>query len=51
VLGFLICGFIWWNLSPAAKIAGSIWLAIGIVYGAWKTSWFRTQMSFEVVEE
>jgi putrescine importer len=51
VLGFLICGFIWWNLSPPAKIAGSIWLAVGIVYGAWKTSWFRTQMSFDVPEE
>jgi putrescine importer len=51
VLGFLICGFIWWNLSPPAKIAGSIWLAVGIIYGAWKTSWFRTQMSFDVPEE
>ena len=51
VLGFLICGFIWWNLSPPAKIAGSIWLGVGIVYGAWKTSWFRTQMSFDVPAE
>jgi putrescine importer len=51
VLGFLICGFIWWNLSPPAKIAGSIWLAVGIVYGAWKTSWFRNQMSFDVPAE
>src|SRR6266849_5448974 len=51
VLGFVICAFIWWNLSPPAKIAGTIWLGVGIAYGAWKTSWFRTQMSFDVPEE
>ena len=51
ILGFLICGFIWWNLSSPAKIAGTIWLALGIAYGAWKTSWFRKQMSFEVPPE
>jgi putrescine importer len=50
-LGFVICGFIWWHLSPPAKIAGSIWLAVGIIYGAWKTSWFRKQMSFDVPAE
>jgi putrescine importer len=50
-LGFLICGFIWWNLSPPAKIAGSIWLALGIAYGAWKTSWFRQEMSFDTPAE
>jgi putrescine importer len=50
-VGFLFCGWIWWNLSPPAKIAGSIWLALGIAYGAWKTSGFRKQMSFEVPPE
>jgi amino acid transporter len=51
VLGFVICAFIWWNLSPPAKIAGAIWLCIGIAYGAWKTSWFRARMSFDVPAE
>jgi len=51
VLGFLICGFIWWNLSPPAKIVGTIWLAVGIAYGAWKTSWFRNEMSFDATAE
>lgn len=51
VLGFLICAFIWWNLSPPAKIAGTIWLCVGIAYGAWKTSGFRKQISFEAAEE
>ena len=50
-LGFLICGFIWWNLSPPAKIVGTIWLALGIAYGAWKTSWFRNEMSFDAAPE
>ena len=51
VLGFLVCAAIWWNLSPPAKIAGSIWLAIGVAYGAWKTNFFRKEMSFEIPPE
>jgi putrescine importer len=50
-VGFFFCGWIWWNLSPPAKVAGSIWLALGLAYGAWKTSGFRKQMSFEVPPE
>ncbi|MGB7844554.1 MAG: APC family permease [Candidatus Acidiferrum sp.] len=51
VIGFVVCGAIWWNLSPPAKIAGSIWLALGVAYGAWKTNFFRKEMSFEVPPE
>jgi amino acid transporter len=51
VLGFVICAFIWWNLSGPAKIAGSIWLAVGIVYGAIKTRGFRDIMRFEEAAE
>ena len=51
VTGFVVCGAIWWNLSPPAKIAGGIWLALGVIYGAWKTSGFRKEMSFEVPAE
>jgi putrescine importer len=51
VLGFLICGFIWWNLSKPAKIAGAIWLVVGIIYGGFKTSWFRNEMSFDAAPE
>ncbi len=50
-IGFIVCGIIWWSLSPPAKIAGTIWLALGIAYGAWKTSGFRKEMSFEVPPE
>ena len=51
VLGFVVCAAIWWNLSPPAKIAGTIWLALGVAYGAWKTNFFRKEMSFEVPPE
>jgi putrescine importer len=51
LIGFVVCLVIWWSLSPPAKIAGTIWLALGIAYGAWKTSGFRKQMSFEIPPE
>ena len=51
VLGFVVCAAIWWNLSPPAKKYGAIWLAIGVAYGAWKTNFFRKEMSFEVPPE
>ena len=50
-IGFIVCAIIWWNLSPPAKIAGSIWLTLGVAYGAWKTNFFRKEMSFEVPPE
>ena len=34
VLGFVTCFFIWWGLGSTAKLAGGIWLAFGILYGA-----------------
>jgi len=52
VLGFLICAFIWWNLSRPAKIAGTVWLAVGLVYGAWRTRGFRSDLiKFDVPAE
>jgi len=51
VLGFVVCAVIWWNLSPRAKIAGTIWLTLGVAYGAWKTNFFRKEMSFDVPPE
>jgi putrescine importer len=51
LIGFVVCAVIWWSLSPPAKIAGTIWLALGVAYGVWKTSGFRKQMSFEIPPE
>lgn len=31
--GFLVCLYIWLNLRSTARIAGLVWLSLGIVYG------------------
>jgi amino acid transporter len=46
LLGFVICLYLWLSLGSAAKIAGLVWLALGVLYGAWRTSWFRKPMDF-----
>ncbi len=51
ILGFFICLGLWWSLSVPAKILGSIWMALGIAFGIWKTRGFREQLSFEVPPE
>jgi amino acid transporter len=51
ILGFFICLALWWSLTVPAKILGTIWMALGIAFGAWKTRGFREQLSFEVPAE
>jgi amino acid transporter len=51
VVGFLVCLGLWWNLSVPAKVVGTIWMAAGIAFGAWKTNWFREPLSFDVPAE
>jgi putrescine importer len=51
IVGFFICLALWWSLTVPAKILGSIWMALGIAFGAWKTRGFREQLSFEVPAE
>jgi amino acid transporter len=51
VLGFSICFFIWLNLRWQAKVAGIIWLAVGIAYGMYKTKGFRKNLSFDAAAE
>src|SRR6202522_3871197 len=41
VLGFLICFLLWLSLSRKAMIAGTIWMAVGVAFGFWKTRGFR----------
>jgi putrescine importer len=49
VLGFLICGFLWMNLSRPAFLVGAIWMSAGIAYGAHRTRGFRTDLvTFDV---
>jgi hypothetical protein len=52
LLGFLICCGIWLNLRWPAKIAGTAWVLVGIVYGAYKTRGFRADLvRFELPPE
>ena len=51
LLGFGICGYIFLQLSMPAKKLGAVWVAAGLIYGAWKTSGFRKTMSFEAPAE
>ncbi|HJZ65923.1 MAG TPA: APC family permease [Candidatus Acidoferrum sp.] len=51
MLGFVICFFLWLNLSRPALIAGTIWMAAGIAFGIWKTKGFREPLSFEMPPE
>jgi amino acid transporter len=52
VCGFLVCLLLWLNLSHPAKIAGVIWMGLGIAYGAVKTRGFKADLvSFDVPDE
>jgi amino acid transporter len=52
VAGFLICLLLWLNLSRPAKIAGVLWMVVGIAFGAWKTRGFRGNLiDFELPPE
>jgi len=52
LLGFSICLLLWWNLSTKARIFGAIWMAVGILFGAWKTRGFRGNLiDFELPPE
>ena len=49
VLGFAVCLLLWLSRSRAAQIAGSIWMAAGIAFGAWKTRGFQGDLvDFEI---
>jgi amino acid transporter len=52
VLGFTICLLLWLNLSKPAKIAGTIWMLLGIAYGAIRTRGFRAELvSFDIPDD
>jgi len=44
--GFIVCAFLWISLSKLAIIVGLCWLGTGILYGAWRTSFFRKPIQF-----
>lgn len=46
-LGFLICLALWLSLGRIAMIAGFSWVTVGLLYGGFKTNWFRKPIHFE----
>lgn len=50
ILGFTICLYLWLSLGYKAKIAGMCWLTAGVLYGAYRTSWFRKPLQFVRIE-
>jgi putrescine importer len=47
--GFLICLLLWCSLSWRAKLLGSVWMVVGIAYGAYNTRGFRRELvNFDV---
>jgi len=51
IFGFIICLLLWLNLSRPAMKLGSIWMAVGIAFGLWRTKGFTRQLSFELPPE
>jgi amino acid transporter len=52
VLGFTVCLLLWLNLSRPAKIAGMVWMLLGVGYGAIRTRGFKAELvSFDIPEE
>lgn len=52
ILGFTVCLLLWLNLSRPAKIAGVVWMLLGIAYGAIRTRGFKAELvSFEFPDE
>lgn len=52
ILGFAVCLVLWLNLSRPAKIAGIIWMALGIAYGAVRTRGFKAELvTFDIPDE
>jgi amino acid transporter len=49
-LGFSICLYLWFSLGISAKIVGISWLIAGVLYGGYRTSWFRKPIKFYKIE-
>ena len=50
LLGFVVCAYLWWSLGRTAHIAGMLWLSSGVLYGAWRTSFFKKPIQFASIE-
>lgn len=46
ILGFSICLYLWLSLGLKAKIVGISWLTLGLIYGAYRTNFFKKPLQF-----
>ena len=46
LLGFSICLYLWFSLGIKAKIVGISWLSVGLIYGAYRTNFFKKPFQF-----
>ena len=46
ILGFSVCLYLWLSLGIKAKIVGICWLSIGLIYGAYRTNFFKKPLQF-----
>ena len=52
LLGFVVCLYLWLSLRWPAKLAGGLWLAVGVVYGAIQTRGFKRELvTFELPQD
>jgi amino acid transporter len=50
VLGFSVCLYLWFSLGIKAKIVGISWLTLGLIYGAYRTNFFKNPLQFAKLE-
>ncbi|NSW95028.1 MAG: APC family permease [Bacteroidales bacterium] len=51
LLGFSVCFYLWLSLGIKAKIVGLCWLMAGVIYGAYRTSFFRKPLQLARIED
>jgi hypothetical protein len=44
LVGFVFCGYLFYGLSWKAKIAGGVWLGLGLIYGGIRTRGFQREL-------
>jgi putrescine importer len=50
LLGFSVCLYLWFSLGIKAKIVGISWLSLGLIYGAYRTNFFRKPLQFAKID-
>lgn len=50
LLGFSVCLYLWFSLGIKAKIVGISWLTLGLIYGAYRTNFFKKPLQFAKLE-